>query len=333
MKYYVYTFNYLTLFKSIIYTEKEWGVDNTFIMYTPYIALPPAGLEKKYNSYIVRTPRREKRKNYYTKLSDCKKIAWEMLRYIEKNEQNKESKIKVVLFRDNMFTETFLIKLIKQKFSNVTFILMEEGLGLYAEKKQTSVGLKMSIKMVINRFFGIPSFPLLGFPQGCNPNVDTIVCSKPEALKGTYQDRGDNLVHEIELFTKENCQFFLLDVLNIVIPEIEYNYVFLTQPLFSASNQKQAEKYRTFLKRIFEIMTHYGKVLIKPHPRDTWSYEEFAKGAIDVADSRTSKCPFECLMGYYGNPQIITFFSSAACNTYSGKPSIFLMDCKLSSVY
>ena len=326
MKYYVYSFNYLTLFKSIIYAEKEWGVDNTFIIYTPYVALPPAGLIKKYNSYVVRHPKQGKRNDYYATLSNCKKIAREMLHYIEKNEQDRKSDISIVLFRDNMITETFLIKLTQQEFSNVTFILMEEGLGLYAEEKQIPGGFKLSIKKIINRFFGIPSFPLLGFPQGCNPNVDLIICSKPEALIGKRQDRGNNLVREMVLFTNENCQHFLLDVLNIDISEKAYDYVYLTQPLFPSGNRKQDEMYRAFLKTILEIMTHYGKVLIKPHPRDTWNYDEFASRAIDIAGLGTSKCPFECLMGYYGNPQTITLFSSAGCNIDTGKPNIFLYD-------
>lgn len=334
MKYFVYTFNYLTLLKTITYAENEWGTVNTHILYLASATAPPPpnGLsEGDYKTHIVCYNQYYKRPIisklvYFAEVFAYKKIVNDFLNYIESQAPNKNENIKLVVFRDNQDIEVLLIKEVKRKYKNVEVILIEEGLALYASEYKRLMTLNESIKKSFLKLMGISPLSYSGLPHGCNPAIDKIICRYPEALYGKRQDRGNNITKEIDVFNAENSRHLMRDILKLEIEDDSYDFVFLSQPIFPRNNSLLNKKYDVFLKELFGITSQYGNLLIKPHPHDLWDYTPYEAEKVSVCNKTIAQCPFECLMGFYGNPQTITLYSSAGCNSPSNKPVIFLYE-------
>ena len=334
VNYYVYAYNYLTLYKAIIYAEREWGVSNTYIIYTSFLKDLPIGLlHSKYNIYVISSANISHKTigginiNYIDRLLDEKVIVNFIISYIKSIERKCNSrKNTLVVFRDTLIRESLLISKMKRYCKDIKIILIEEGLALYASPSKPVLNTKLITRYILHMIMGIPVLPLKGYPHGCNILVDEIICRRPEAIKRKKQDKGNNIIKERDLFCKEDCSMFISDILMINMSEIDYDYVYLTQPLFPRLSSSENNTYDVFLKKLFSITSKYGKLLIKPHPNDEWDYSKYKSDKVVLCDSNIANCPFECLMGYYGNPQTITLFSSAACNINSSKPNLFLYD-------
>lgn len=332
MKYFVYTFNYVTLHKAIIYGNQKWGIENTFIIYTTFNAPPPQALiQGKYNNLIVDSMKYEldvhlKGFTIINDLVSAKRIVREFEKYIIQNEPDFSQKICLVVFRDTRTREILLIDKIKKKYKNVEVILIEEGLALYAKTSNNVAAGNNFIKKTIFRLAGVPILAAFSLRHGYNPMTNRIICSRPQLLIGTSLDKGNNVEQQIDVFSKENCDFFITNVLMQKIDNKVYDYVFLTQPIFPSQNDNLNSKYQTFLEKLFSITSKYGTLLIKQHMRDTWDYSGFVSKTVHVCPLELSKCAFEVLSGHFGNPQFITLYSSAACNLNNNKPSIFLYD-------
>ena len=330
MKYIVYAYNYLTLFKSLIYADKVWGNENTIVIYTPFISSPPRGIENSKCKVWVCTLQDNNcysrgKIGYLADIFNEKAVAKSIFQCIIRLVSN--DKFNFIVFRDRLIEDTLLIKMVKRRYPNTNIILLEEGLGLYASSSiKISNRFKIIAKMIIHILLGVPLFPLLDYPIGSYPLVDEIICRKPELIKERKELSHKKLVKEMEVFKRTNCQYLINEIAKISIPKMEYNYVFLSQPLFPKNNENDNHKYEEWLKLILSIASEKGKVLIKPHPRDKWKYTEYTSKRINICDSELTDCPFECIVGYYGNPQTITIYSSAGCSVDTGKPNIFLYD-------
>ena len=332
LKYFAYTFNYVTLHKAIIHGEREWGVENTFILYTNAVTDPPkALLEGRYQSLIVNkdsAPRNGLMKRLPTVSSvlEEKRLVLEFVEYIRQNEPDRKQIICLAVFRDTQLRDTMLIETVKKEYKNAVVMLIEEGLALYAGAPVVPKGWKTGVKKMVYRVMGVPTLSLSNLPHGTNPRTDIIVCGYPQALKGTKRDKGENLRQEIDVFSKENCDHFIRDVLMEEIPDEAYDFVFLTQPLFPMADEGMNRRYEQFLRQLFDLLSAHGTVLIKQHPRDAWDYTPWLSKKVSVCPVKLSKCAYELLSGHFDHPQPITLYSSAACNVKTGKPTIFLYD-------
>ena len=330
MKYYVYAYNYLTLYKALTYAENEWGFRNTSIIYTTFAEDAPRGLLDGRCNYHIITKEECIRSNtglclnYINRLKIDKVLSSKIVSIIKSEGQNDE--ICYVVFRDNWDRDVLTINLVKRTFRNCKIILIEEGLGLYATNVKTKQNVLYMCKKLVHLVMGVPTYSLEGFTHGLNPGVDEIICKYPELLYKKVKNPRITIKKEIELYNKSYCQNFVNNILKMGIPETTYRFVFLTQPLFPNNDNKSNEQYDEFLRQIFSFTKQYGPVLIKPHPKDKWDYHPYLTDKIDLCDPHLTKCPFECLMGYYGNPQTITLYSSAGCSIDTGKPNIFLYD-------
>ena len=316
----------------MIYAKCEWGIENTFFIYTTMITQPPEGLvKKKFNSFFIDPD--SFLHNWQTKgiftidyLLASKKTGRCFLKYIRECAPDPNEKICIVVFRDTRIRETILIDMAKKAYRNVSVIMIEEGLGLYAKTEIEPHSLRNTVKGILYRLTGVPEMALYHLPHGYNPATERIICSMPHVLKNTELDKGDNLVQQIDVFSKENTDYFIREVLMEDVPDIKYDYVFLTQPIFPMQDQKQNDKYDRFLQQFFSVISRHGRLVIKPHPRDLWDYEKYVGANIEICPPQFSKWAFEILSGHFGNPQTITLYSSAACNGTNSKPVIFLYD-------
>ena len=331
MKYVVYAYNYLTLFKSLIYADEEWGNENTIIIYTTLISDPPRGLENSKCKICICNVQENTccfrdKNGYLAHILNEKAVAKSIFQCILRLINN--DNFKFIVFRDRVIKDTILLKMVKRRYPKTNISLLEEGLGIYtfSRIKNNSNKIKIIIKMLMHILLGVPLYSFFDYPLGSNPLVDEIICRKPELIKDRKELSHKKIVKEIEVFKKANCKYLINEITKISIPKMEYDYVFLSQPLFPNNNENDNRIYEEWLKMILSIASEKGKVLIKPHPRDKWKYTEYTSERIDICDLKLNDCPFECIVGYYGNPQTITIYSSAGCGVDTGKPNIFLYD-------
>lgn len=312
------------------YAENVWGLRNTSIIYTTFAEDAPRGLlNGRYNYHIITKEECFRSTsglclNYINRLKTDKTLSTKIVKIIKSESQNDE--ICYVVFRDNWDRDVLTINLVKETFDNCKIILIEEGLGLYATNASSKPNAFYLCKIMLHHVMGVPTYSLKGFAHGLYPGIDEIICNKPELLYRRVKNPRVAIKKEIELYNKLNCRSFVNDILKLEIPEATYKYVFLTQPLFSTYDNESGKRYGEFLTQIFSIVRKYGSLLIKPHPKDNWDYSPYLSDEVDLCNSHLIKCPFECLMGYYGNPQTITLYSSAGCSIDTGKPNIFLYD-------
>ena len=228
-----------------------------------------------------------------------------------------------VVFKDFEIRECLIINHLKAKYKNAKFVLMEEGIGMYANPPHNKKSFKRWVHSGLLFVYGAPKYFIENHPMGCNPAIDRIICSNPDALRKRGFSKDAIIEKEINVFSKENCEYLLKNLFKIELGGCAFDYVFLTQPVYLNSTMGH-EKYDRFLKELFAILKQKGSVLIKKHPRDKWNYEPYKDNNVDVCGDEINHIPFECLMGAYGNPQMMTLFSSAACNPLTNKKSVFL---------
>ena len=333
MKYFVYAYNYVTLHKAIIYTEKEWGENNTYIIYTTSIVdAPKALVDNKYNNFIL-DPGQYKDIDHkiilppvIVALSSEKRMVRRFIEYITEQEPDFYQKIGIVVFRDVALRESILIDKLKKIYKSVEVIMIEEGLGVYKYTGKPFVSLKKIVKKAIYRIFGVPTIHLDELPHGSNPLTDQIICMHPDKLHNKKQLYGKIITKQIDIFSEEYCDFFIREVMRSTIARKKYGFVYLSQPIFPTNRFKDNENYDIFLRGLFKLLLNYGNVVIKPHPLDQWDYDKYECEQINRCPEELSKVAFELLFGYFGNPRALTLYSSAACNIHSKTPNIFLYD-------
>ena len=332
MKVFVYAYNHITLHKAITYAKTQWGFEDTFFMYTTSNAEPPKSLLiSKYNNIIIDLKKYNMHYHnsilcYINDLVTNKLVIQKLVKYIHLQATNRKEEIRLVVFRDTLTTEALLIKTIKKEYNNVKIVLIEEGLALYASYTTSKNTISDYVKRIFHLIFRVPVISAKYIPHGCNPATDMIICQHPQELIKLQRCKTTDIEQEIDVFSRENCDFFISNVMMEEIDEKTYNYVFLTQPLFPNEKENENEKYDAFIKALFSILIQYGTILIKPHPRDKWDYSKYVNDMVNLCDPKLSRCAYEIISGHYGNPRPITLYSSAACNGNAGKHPIFLYD-------
>ncbi len=332
MKYFVYAYNYITLHKAIIYAKDQWGFNNTFFMYTTSNAEPPKALVAgKYNNIIIDSEKHHRHYRnttlaYINELIASKLLAKSFVKYIHSQARGRKEEISIVVFRDTLSGEAILSRTIKKKYKNAKIIMIEEGLALYASYKPSKNTIKDYMKFILHLFFHVPVLCAKYIPHGCNPTTDTIICQHPQELRELRRCKTNDIEQETDVFGRENCDFFISNVMMEEIDEKTYEYVYLTQPLFPDRNEQENRKYDDFLKSLFSLLAQYGRILIKPHPQDKWDYSGYVDDTVNLCEPKLSRCAYEIISGHYGDPRPVTLYSSAACNGNMAQSPIFLYD-------
>lgn len=323
MKYIFFCYNTLTLCRSMKYAKDIYGLENSVIVYSNFVVDIPLQIVTDFNVRYIESGLLNIRfhglKLHLQNAMVTNKIWKTIKSELSENEDNV-----LIVFRDNEVQETTFIKrALKKSNRNVYIWLMEEGAGLYAFKRP-KIRFR-SLKKIIYMFTGCSSESLVNnFTQGMNPYVHKVICSKPTEFLNKRDDISTEKI--IDVFTPEFNQYLINVTGDCKISNNKYDYVFLTQPFHDYKNEYERllKLHETLLPQIFDILRKRGKTLIKLHPREQFNYSKFSGNGVDLPSGFIQQLPFECLMQAFGNPQMISMFSSSSINIKTEKPSIFL---------
>lgn len=322
MKYVVFCYNTPTLCRTIKYTNSIWKKENTSIIYSDLVSNIPQKIVDDYKITVVKTDKLDKKRGLELIVKSCivtNKI-WDV---IDSKINELQEDITLVVFRDNEIQESTIISRIKSKYSKINITLIEEGSGIYALNRVEP--RYKCIKAFIYKIFGIGNYSLKNNPQGTNENLDKIICTKPSSILQKV-DKRVNVEKLIPIFTYDLNDYIIKAYMGETKQLEKYDYVFLTQPLtdFMGVYERLKKENDLLLPKIFNILSRKGKVIIKLHPRDTYDYSNYLDDNISISTSKEAEIPFECLLQYYGNPQMISYFSSASVTINTDKPSIYI---------
>lgn len=324
MKYIFFCYNTLTLCRAIKYARDVYGLKNSTIVYSDFVSdIPKRILDDFHVKYIESDLLNIRFKGL--KLHIKSVIVTNKIWKVINGELSEKENNVLIVFRDNEVQETtFISRINKLTKKKVEIWIMEEGSGLYAFRR-AEVRYR-NLKKFIYTFAGCSLESLAdNFTQGMNPQIQKVVCTKPRE----FLIKRNNVVVEqmIDIFTPEfNNYLFRLVGQQGIGNSIKYDYVFLTQPFhdFRENYKRLSEIHEVLLPIVFDILRKKGKTVIKLHPREQYDYFKFCGNGVDMPDRFIQQLPFECLMQTFGNPQMISMFSSACINIKTNKPSIFL---------
>lgn len=232
--------------------------------------------------------------------------------YIVKN-TIKDTPSILYVFKDNHSGEASAIEWTKKNRKLCENILIEEGLALYTRESSKPQKIKYyHIKRVISFLLGTSAYPIFKKPQGFHPNLNAIYCSNPTALQTSNRHQVD-IRKEPNYFHQEFSIFYCQSILSTsesLDCLKDCTYVFITQALVE-NNILNKDDYIRVFKFIIEIVSRFGKVLVKSHPRETIDYQKYIAGENIVFCSREiGYIPFQALYYYLKKPRVITFYSS-----------------------
>ena len=323
MKYAVFVYNISTLCRAISYIDTLWGKDNSTILYADLVSPIPETIRQDYKVRIINTNLLDSRcRGMALLLGSCRSSinAWKELDTLLKKSGEPYT---FIVFRDNEIQEATMIEKAYRKYpQKIRIWVMEEGSGIYAMKRVS--GRFLNFKRMIYLLFGVSTYSLHAVPQGMNDKVEKIICSHPELLKEKYKNKGIELEKMIPVFTQELSEYITNSVLGKQINYPKYDYVFLTQPFtdFPSEYDDLLAIHQKLLPQIFDILKKNGNTIIKLHPRESYDYSIYT--GISLSKQEEKQIPFECLMQLYGNPQMISMFSSTSVTIQTEKPSIYL---------
>ncbi len=324
MKYIILAYNYLTLIRAIKYIDCKWGRNNSTIIYLNLVSELPLKISEDYIVKRISCDSLSIRKRGILLLfQNCfdTKRTWKQIKDII---DVTESEIILVLFKDNEILESTIIENSYKKYNNKIHIwMMEEGSGIYALEAPT---IRYSaLKRVIYPTLGISRYVLKKKSQGLHPYLEKIICTKPELFENKKKNRNLKIEQMEDIFTQDINKYFIQAVIGKKSKK-QYTFVFLTQPFkdWADDYNELLIKHETLLPQIFKILSYYGKTIIKLHPREHYNYEQYLNQNIELVKGEENNIPFECLIHFYGEPQMISMFSSTSINIISDKPSIYL---------
>ena len=320
VKYIIYAYNYPTLCKAIRYIDSEFGKKDAVLIYSSFVNKAPKELVEEYRIIEVDGRQRDQQRGIRRLVIDyltTRDICNAFKRVVKKW---RNERFTLVVFKDNEAQEATLIDLAYSFGGEIWEI--EEGVGIYTLDKRKVT--HKNIKKIVYPFFQISRYAITDNPQGLHPCVSRIISANPNLLKEKYINSSKILEKQIEIFTDDFSRKFVLTIMPEKRNDV-YEYVFLTTPmedLLYGETEKQL--YIEFLKRFFSTVEKYGRVLVKPHPRDGFDYQSFETSRVKVCEKKEQMIPFECLLGFYKGADIVSLLSSANASVKRGSKSIFV---------
>ena len=330
MKYIIYAFNYLTLSKTLRYIDDRWLRENSLILYTNSVSPFPHRIKEKFNSKVIDFNDIE-----YADVPIVRKNSlavncfWEVL--IEFSKEDEE--VNLVIYRDNQIIECSLIDRFHKKYQNGKIILMEEGSGLYLldyyiDYTPNAIDvIRRQLTKLKYKLYGLTPSSSPGKPFGYNPYINRVVGSKVNGLRERYKGTGIIVEQQIDVFTPEFSRTFVENVIDHEIVPVEYDYVFLTQPvieLIGGTEKEIIDIYESFLLWFFGHIGKGKRLIIKPHPRDDYDYSKYTNEKVALCDKEMNKLPYECLSVFWKYPREVTFCSSACINSKSNRTGVYM---------
>lgn len=324
MKYIFFAYNLLTLSKAVRYTDEVFEKKNTIIIYSNFVSDIPEKIQLDYKIIFIESNLLNNGSKGLKLLYKTCQITNKVWKVIDDCIMKSVGEVTFIVFRDNELQEmTWIDRASKKYQSRISFWIMEEGAGLYALKK-TPIKYKI-IKKLFYIFTNVSCEYLLNYTQGMNPKIQKVICNKPEnyLIKRNHNVEVEKM---IDIFIPSFNDYFLKIFFDDYKSTEKFDYVFLTQPFheFRSAYDKLIKIHNELLPIVLNELKKRGKVLIKLHPREQFDYSKFIGDKVTLATRTEQNLPFECLMQMYGNPQMISMFSSVCLDLKTEKPSIFI---------
>lgn len=326
MKYVVFSYNMLTLCRSLRYIDEVWGKENSTIIYADLVSPVPDAIKNDYDVVTIDTDSLEATKRGFSLIFGscrCANKAWKILDRIVADANDE---VTLVVFRDNQPQEATLIERFHKKYSDKgKIILIEEGSMIYA-KKRVPIRYQM-IKKIIYSLYGVSLYSLLPVPHGDHKYISKIICVNPDLYKKRNSlNRDVDVEKMINIFVESFNNYIIESVTGKKCEEFpKFDYVYLTQPYtdYREEYEKIMDISNDLLPKIFGILNEHGRTIIKPHPRESMDYSVYVNENVELVSEKEQFLPFECLMQLYGNPQQISMCSSVSISNKSDKQSIY----------
>jgi len=335
-------YNYYTLGKAVSLIESEYKTYHCSIIFKETVNPFPSNLYKLCDIAIVRESdiktfskksvegrgstnilqrKIQITKQWIFQLLYCKKVYYEARRRIPKNEKSI-----LIVFKDNEPAEDAIINWIAKKRSGqCRVILIEEGFDLYRSGKKEKEKNRI-IKLIISKVLIVPNMAMYCFHQGMHTKIDEIRCSSPEHFKNVRPYAKMKIVKERNIYTpdfsKYYCNLLLNGRMDLIKKYDDCDFVFLTQALIE-NGIVEKNKYLRSLAEILQVLSRYGTVLIKAHPREKTDYSQFISDRVKICPSQLNILPFQALYAILGRPRIITFYSSGITIEGMAKPPVY----------
>ena len=326
MKYVIFAYNFLTLSKTLRYVDSIWTREKSLILYTNTASSLPITIAEKYNCVLY--DYNDFSVQHYPplkKISCAVRFFWKALCEFVPEGEN----VTLVVYRDNQYIECSMIDQFHKKYHSSQIMLMEEGAGLYLghHTDRDNYFRRILRKAKYKLLYGLSSSNSPGKPFGYNPYINKVVGSKVDGLRERYKGTEVLVEQQIDVFTPEFVRTFVENIIDHEIEPVEYDYVFLTQPVkeFVGGSEKEVVGiYETFLLWFFSRIGKEKKLIIKPHPRDDFDYSKFVNERIALCDKEMNKLPYECLSVFWKFPREFTFYSSACINSKCNRTGVYM---------
>lgn len=323
MKYIVYAFNYPTLCRALRYIDSQWGKENSILIFAELVSPLPEAIKEEYHATVIRGYNRSKFGGVKGLVADIA-ITHASCHAIKQAIRSFDGEFTLVVFRDNEVQEATIIERVFKRYSDRCHLwIIEEGVGLYRTDRNPIHYLP--IKRILFPILGLSRYALKNVSQGEHPKIEQVICSRPDLASTKFCNKI--LVKQIDVFTHDfNKHFCSLFFQNKNPSFHNANFVLLTTLIFEiiGNGREQYALYKEFLDKTCSLVSNYGSLIIKPHPRDTYDYSSFCTSTVRVCSMQENKLPFECLYDYYGQPQVLSLGSSASINLVCSKPTIFI---------
>lgn len=326
MENFFFCYNYLTLSKAMYYIDNKLMDDSNTIVYLESVLPFPSAVKKEYNVMCMEgfLEKKSFESNHFESLQSLIKsirrgrLFMKYADFVTKTVIDTAKKCECTLyyFSDNGIAEIILDRVFEavKTPDRLKCILIEEGLALYS----TNGSVDRSIKYYIKRLLGIKRCILNPQLMGMNKHLSEVWCSDPE---GFMKKRNDIMViREDYIFTPEHSKKLMRlfsSTESLELPD-DIRFIFVTQPLTYTDEMK-----KTF-KMVMDVLSSYGKILIKKHPRDKFDYSIFENENVLVSSNQLQRIPFECIYNNFDDIILLTYYSSAAIVPNANHKPIFL---------
>lgn len=220
------------------------------------------------------------------------------------------------VFSDVAIDAQFLMEINKRNNSKNMNILIDEGIGLYLNRKE-----KKDYSSLFRKILKLYRFnPSSNISIGEYSDLDAIFAKEPNDLPEFLKKSNKDIIQQDTnyIFCKETTEWFL-EVLDIDIKPLvsvsDKVVVILGQPLrFLGMDEDKEIK---IWESIFKIIPESYAILIKPHPTDKKNkYNSLLKSRanISILDNNYALLPIELIFSQFNRAITISAFSSATMN-------------------
>ena len=229
---------------------------------------------------------------------------------------NRLSNCNLFVFNDN---EPITNRIIRElsKYDNNKIIIIEEGIGIYEKTNCEKLNFKQKIRLVFTWILGSP---MQYKAVGESDFISYAVVGDVELYNKLDKAQKQIVIKQNKIAIYSQADQFLNRIGMSCNIYMDYPVIYIGQPISEYGEMLDCEE-----EYISKLINIFGKILIKPHPRDLkGKYDKLIKNHKDckVMSHELSPLPFESLIGALNVEVVISINSSVGVNIAKTFPKI-----------